>query len=188
MSLVLFGISVAVALVLTNIDNLAMLVALLLRLPKRRVLIAFIAAQVLVLVASKAIADGIELGFSAQAGWLGIIPILLGVRELLKRKNGDEPGVHDESTVLALTLVFLSISSDSLFVLTPLLADAAPGHRVFGILGAVFAWGALVVVGVKTARQAGVHSWWSKRFEQLAPWVMIAVGVYVLLDTATDMT
>lgn len=187
MSLVLFALSVTLALILTNLDNLGVMVALMLRLPRKRVLIAFVIAQITVLVAAKAIAEGVEVGLSAQAGWLGIVPVLIGVRALLKKNGDDGPKTRDNATVLALVLLFLSISSDSLIVLAPLLADAAPGHRVAGVFGAVLAWAGLMATGFKTA-QAGGTTRWAKRLERLAPWVMIAVGTYVLLDTATDMT
>ncbi|SFM14301.1 hypothetical protein [Shimia aestuarii] len=187
MSLAVFAFSVTLALILTNLDNLAVMVALMLRLPKKRVLIAFVTAQVIVLAVAKAIAEGIEIGLSAQAGWLGIVPILIGVRALLQENGGEGPKARDDATLVALVLLFLSISSDSLIVLAPLLADAAPGHRVAGIFGAILAWGGLMAAGLKTA-QAGGTTGWARRLERLAPWVMIAVGTYVLLDTATDMT
>ncbi|MEP2530575.1 hypothetical protein [Shimia sp.] len=187
MSVVLFALSVSLALVLTNLDNLALMVAMLVRLPGRRVMLGFAGAQFVVLVVALVLAEGMELGFPTQAGWLGVVPVFLGLRELIRR-GGDESGSRREaSTLVAILLTFLSVSADSLSVITPLLADAAPVYRLGGMAGALGAGVILLVSGSFMARGAGENARLVGWLERLAPWVMIGVGTYVLLNTATDM-
>ena len=182
MSTGLFGVSAAMALILTNLDNLALMVTMLARLPARKVLMAWGAAQGIVLLAAWLVAEGIETGAPDWAGWLGVVPIGLGLRELFRQSSGE--GRRIGGTVAALVLTFLSMSADSLSVMAPLLADAAPGYRFAGLVGAACAAGLMAVAG---GRASGLSERLSRTLERLAPWVMIGAGVYVLLNTATDM-
>ena len=184
MSGLLFGLSAALALILTNLDNLALMVALLARLSRARVLAAWMGAQAVVLLAALIVAAGVGTGAPAQAGYLGVVPILLGLWELFRRRGDARPRGVSASRLLALVLTFLSLSADSLSVIAPLLAEAAPGYRVAGLIGAGVAAVAMAMAGLLAA---GLSQRLRAALERLAPWVMIAAGVYVLMNTATDM-
>lgn len=182
MSVLLYGLSAALALVMTNLDNLALMVALLARLPARKVAGAYALALGIILILALLVAEGAQ-AFPRYVGYLGVVPILLGLRELLRR-HGEAPATAERaSTFVALVLTFLSVSTDSLSVLAPLLADAAPGYRFAGLYGAVAAGSALVLAGLGAS---GLSARLGAMLERLAPFVMIAVGIYVLLNTATD--
>lgn len=187
MSVALFGLSVAVALILTNLDNLALMVAMLARLSRIKVMLAFAQAQALVLLVSLGVAEGFEMGAPSQAGWLGIVPVLLGIRELVRRGREGGPQPRKAATLVALLLTFLSVSTDSLSIMAPLLADAAPAYRVAGMVGAMMAVAFLLLAGGVMSGGAFKSTHVARWLERLAPWVMIAVGAYVLLNTATDM-
>ncbi len=182
MSLLLFGLSAALALLMTNLDNLALMVALLARLPARKVAGAYALALGAVLGLALVVAEGAE-AFPRYVGYLGVVPILLGLRELLRRRGETPAAAERASTFVALVLTFLSVSTDSLSVLAPLLADAAPVYRLAGLYGAIAAGGALVLAGLGAS---GLSARLGAMLERLAPFVMIAVGIYVLLNTATD--
>ncbi|WP_164658742.1 cadmium resistance transporter [Tropicibacter sp. Alg240-R139] len=191
MELIAFGLSAAVAQVLTNIDNLAALLALSLVVGKWRAISGYIAAQVVILALALAVAVGSDQLVPANVGLLGLIPIGLGLRGIwqqLRNEDGDQVMAFSRSSSFAMTgFLFLSLSMDSLAVMAPLLADSTPLFRVAALVGAVVAVLALGVIGLIFALTTRPTGLWTLRFERLAPFVMIAAGIYVLLDSGTDL-
>ncbi|MBO9449446.1 cadmium resistance transporter [Tropicibacter sp. R16_0] len=191
MDLIAFGLSAAVAQVLTNIDNLAALLALSLVIGKWRAIAGYVAAQAVTLTLALAVAVGSEQLVPSNVGLLGVIPIGLGIRGVWQqfRTTGEEEvEAFSRSTSLLMTsLLFLSLSMDSFAVMAPLLADSAPLFRFAALLGAVVAVLALGAVGLVFALTARATGPWTRRLERLAPFVMIAAGIYVLLDSGTDL-
>lgn len=191
MDLIAFGLSASVAQVLTNIDNLAALLALSLVVGKWRAIAGYMAAQAVILTFALAVAIGSEQLVPSNVGLLGVIPIGLGVRGLWKQfrdADGKQVEVYSRSSSFAMTgLLFLGLSMDSFAVMAPLLADSAPLYRLAALVGAVMAVLALGAIGLIFALKARPTGLWTRRFEQLAPLVMIAAGFYVLLDSGTDL-
>lgn len=60
MSVLLYGLSAALALVMTNLDNLALMVALLARLPARKVAGAYALALGIILILALLVAEGAQ--------------------------------------------------------------------------------------------------------------------------------
>ena len=124
-------------------------------------------------------------------GYLGIIPIVLGLR-LLYRQFGTrgEPSssarIDTRSGWLATAMLLAGNSGDTLAVFLPLFAES--DLRYIGVAVALYvamalAWGALALgVSSNLARARQLV----RLGEYLVPWVMLAAGSYVLLDTATD--
>ncbi|SPJ29747.1 cadmium resistance transporter [Falsiruegeria mediterranea] len=191
MDLIAFGLSAAVAQVLTNIDNLAALLALSLVVGKWRAIAGYVAAQAVILTLALAVAVGAEQLAPSNVGLLGFIPIGLGVRGVWQQfRNADEEQAEAfsrSSSLLMTSLLFLSLSMDSFAVMAPLLADSGPLYRFAALVGAVVAVLALGAVGLAFALTACATGPWTRRFERLAPFVMIAAGIYVLLDSGTDL-
>ena len=77
-----FAVSAALAQVLTNLDNLAVLLALLLSLGPVRAVGGFVIAQAVVLVAAMGLAIGADQALSGWVGYLGVVPIALGLHAL----------------------------------------------------------------------------------------------------------
>ncbi len=191
MDLIAFGLSAAIAQVLTNIDNLAALLALSLVVGKWRAIAGYVAAQAVILVLAMAVAIGSEQLVPSNVGLLGLIPIGLGLRGLWQQfRNEDitpaEP-FSSGSSFLMTSLLFLGLSMDSFAVMAPLLADSTPLFRFSALVGAVLAVLALGAAGLALAHTARSAGPWTLRFERLAPYVMVLAGIYVLLDSGTDL-
>jgi len=65
-------------------------------------------------------------------------------------------------------------------------ADTAAVLDRHVLLGALVAVAGLVTAGTLLARSLGQNRKVQRFFEKLSPFVMIAAGIYILLDTATD--
>jgi hypothetical protein len=87
-----FAVSAALAQVLTNLDNLAVLLALLLTLGRARAVGGFVIAQAVVLAAAMGLAIGADQALSGWVGYLGIVPIALGLHALWQQSGVDGGG------------------------------------------------------------------------------------------------
>ena len=188
---------VASGFVATNVDNLLILVILLGANAKRRsaVLLGFIASAIAVICAS---ALGVGLGSLVGAnliGYLGLVPLSLGSYMLYTAWRGGtqeaeqvdvvanpgEPGIWISTFVL-----MFSNSGDSIAVFLPLLAESARTSLLLIIctyLVMALSWACLSYL---ISGQPSLAKRIEKRAEKIVPWVMIGVGAYILLDTATD--
>lgn len=182
--------------VATNLDNLLILVMLLGTTGRLWPLLAgFLAAQGVVMLAAML---GLVLGAWLDAGlvgYLGLLPLALGLNGLRRQLAYDavtaeaplDLAERGSGGMFAGTLVLmLGNSGDSLALLLPLLADTQAGLLAPVLLLWVLA--ALVWAGLVWA--LGANRPLARMLEQQGkrylPWVMILVGIYILLDTATD--
>ena len=188
---------VAGSFIATNMDNLLILVVLLGANARRRsaVLLGFICSCITVIcVAALGVAVGSMLG-AGLIGYLGVIPLTLGCYMLYKSWTGqhaddnalDTPSNGTEPKIWLSTFVLmLSNSGDSIAVFLPLLAESSRGAIlviVCSYLAMAVLWGGLsyLISGQRELAQRIEH-----RAEKVVPWIMIGVGVYILMDTATD--
>ncbi|TKZ20664.1 hypothetical protein FAP39_10290 [Shimia litoralis] len=186
-----FAVSAGAAHVLTNLDNLALLTGMMLTLGAPRAVAGFVLSQVIVLTVSMAVAVGADQGFTQYAGYLGVVPLVLGLRGILQQfrapTQSHATSTLSQSSLLGATALFLSLSMDSLAVMAPLLADSLPAYRISAVLGAGLAVVGLGGLGILLSRIATTFSAVPTRLETLGPYAMVAVGIYVLLNSGTDV-
>jgi cadmium resistance protein CadD (predicted permease) len=188
---------VAGSFVATNMDNLLILVVLLGANARRRsaVLLGFLCSNIAVIcVSALGVAVGSVLG-AGLIGYLGLAPLLLGCHMLYKSWSGQHaedaaekaPSNGTEPKIWLTTFVLMfSNSGDSIAVFLPLLAEsgrAAILVIVCSYLVMAMLWGTLsyLISGQRELAKRIEH-----RAEKIVPWIMIAVGIYILMDTATD--
>jgi cadmium resistance protein CadD (predicted permease) len=137
------------------------------------------------------------LGFSSNAipvqylGYLGIIPILLGVKmlfELRREANVDvDQGSSLKGSIFAISSIQLANGVDTILVFSPLLADSR-GDIDYLIAGC---FALMVAAWFGVARFLTLHASQLKGVtlagKWLAPLVMILVGLYILDNTVTDL-
>jgi cadmium resistance protein CadD (predicted permease) len=181
--------------VATNLDNLLLLVVLLAATGRNLpVLAGYVVSSLVILALSTVgVAVGVWLD-PGLVGYLGVIPIGLGLYALLQR-GGDTavllPGFAVAGAgVLRLGAgsfaLMLGNSGDSLALLVPLLAETdaqfLPVVLASWVSMALLLAGLALLVGgdERLAKRIG------DRGSRVIPWVMVAVGLYILLDTATD--
>ncbi|MEW2916846.1 cadmium resistance transporter [Ruegeria sp. ANG10] len=187
---VLFGLSAFMAQILTNLDNLAALLALSMVSGAKRAVFGFLLAQGVVISAALLLALGVEDVVPHWAGYLGLIPLGLGILALIRQRRGTESETHANldtgASVIMVTLLFISLSMDTFAVLAPLLADSAPTFRTAGVIGAVLAALGLATVALLGAKAPFMSGTLARRLERLVPYVMICAGLYILSNSWTD--
>ncbi len=84
-------------------------------------------------------------------------------------------------------LFFLGLATDSFAVMTAIFADSQPAFDLAAFVGALISVTAITVSGVLFARVAGCAKRVLAWLQAIGPFVMIAVGLYVLANTPTDI-
>jgi cadmium resistance protein CadD (predicted permease) len=162
---------------------------------KRRawVILGFLAAAIcLVSVAAIGVALGAWLD-PAVVGYLGLAPLSLGLYGLYRQYLGQsaelavgQPGTGELNVGLGSFTLMLGNSGDSLAVFLPLLAESSRESLLLVIacyLLAALAWSGL---SLGIAGREVLARRIERSGSRLVPWVLILVGTYILLDTATD--
>ena len=188
---VVFGLSAFMAQVMTNLDNLAALLALMMVSGAKRSVLGFLMAQFLIIAASLLLALGVDDVVPQWAGYLGLIPLALGVLALIRRHRGNDtetdPNLETGASVFVLTLLFVSLSMDTFAVLAPLAGRLGPRiSEPQVLLGAVLAALSLAAVAMFGSRAPFMSGALARRLERLVPYVMICAGLYILSNSWTD--
>jgi cadmium resistance protein CadD (predicted permease) len=184
---------VAATYIATNIDNLALLVAWLLahRSSPWRIAAGFSIAAISVLIAAWALALSANVIPVEYVGYLGLLPMLLGLKLLLDlfrhRTSVNSDTAISKVSSLAIAITLFANSVDTMLVFAPLIADSnneADIRIVSAYLLVAAAWFVLAQFFSRHARRVpgivAIGQW-------IAPLVMIAVGFYILNNTATDV-
>ncbi|WP_170330463.1 hypothetical protein [Ruegeria arenilitoris] len=187
---VVFAASAFMAQILTNLDNLAALLALMLVSGPRRAVTGFLLAQIIVISAALLLALGVDDVVPHWAGYLGVFPLTLGLFGVVRQYRGTgsetDPHISSSASTLVTMMLFISLSMDTFAVLAPLLADSAPSFRIAGVIGASLAALGLAFLGFLGARTPVMTGGLARRLEKLVPYVMICAGIYILSNSWTD--
>ncbi|MCV0429743.1 MAG: cadmium resistance transporter [Roseibium sp.] len=185
-----FALSVAFAYGLTNIDGLFAFLALSSAGKYRQVLTGFLLAHALVIGGSLLIGAGATFLSPEFLGYLGIVPIGLGVWEIWKTNRHsalDRTEAKSANSIAGTLSIFLALSTDTFVLLAAIFADSRQDMDQFALLGAFIAVIGLLVLGTFLSKRIAQNKRIGRFFERLSPFVMIAAGIYILLDTTTDV-
>lgn len=179
---------VPVAYAATNIDNLLIMASLGAGRASRGQLIAgfVVASCTVLLVASTAVF--IDRLLPPQVlGYLGFVPISIGVYLLLFAPARPETATGGQTTWPAIAGLLLANSGDTIFALGPLFAESGSDARLglaagFAMIAAVWLF---LILGA--SKRVARSKWLGRLGYRIAPWMMILVGLYVLSDSATDV-
>jgi cadmium resistance protein CadD (predicted permease) len=186
---------IAGSFVATNIDNLAMLVGWLLsgRGKPGQILLGYLLGMSGLLILACGFGLGATFVPDRFIGYLGIIPIALGVKGIyeLFRARGETSNETRPSgrraLVLAIAITQLANGVDTVLVLGPLLADSELGvdlAMIGGFVLMVFAW-------FRLARFLETHASRIEAIERYGHWispiVLLVIGFYILDNSATDV-
>ena len=171
----------------TNLDNLLILSALIAKAERRStIVVGFLVANAAVLLAAAAATAVSYVVPPSYLGFLGFVPIGLGVRTLVLAETEDEPSVSADTWSAVATLMVVN-SGDTLAVFGPLFAESG-SYSVAGLVaGFAIAAVGLLYVSMRATRTRAVAALTERLGPRLVPWIMIGVGIYVLADTTTDM-
>lgn len=177
----------------TNIDNLALLVGWLLagRGRSRQILGGHLLGMLTILGLTVAFSLGANLIPVAYVGYLGVIPVSLGLKGLYdlsrSRRDTKDDTVSGHVGPLSIAATQVANGVDTVLVFGPLLADSESRIDLVVVSGFVvmtFAWFGLARFLERHASRLTIlerYGHW------VAPIVLILVGLYILADTSTDV-
>lgn len=173
----------------TNLDNLLLLAAACGGRADgwRKGGLALLLAGIVVLAATLAVGAAASHLTSGHIGWLGLVPIALGLRGFWLALRGDADTEPAAVGLAGLVLVVLANSGDTLAVLIPTYADTSPDYLLPLLAG--FLCGPLA--GAAVLRPILNHAGLKRLLARVGPWlapaIMVLAGTYVLLNTPSDM-
>ena len=176
----------------TNLDNLLLLTVLQGQAHERKLAVFFgyvgaiVAIVAMGLIATQ-LADALPVD---KVGYLGLVPIAMGIYRFvsLRRSNGDGAAVAPGPALGAGAVAMLTIANggDTIAVLLPLFAETA--ESLIWVLAGTIVGAAVVWFAVSKA--VSERAWVRRALPSVERWLvpalLIAVGFYVLLNTATD--
>ena len=97
----LFAVSAGIAVISTNLDNLAVLLGLILVMEQRRALVGFAVAQTIVLSLAMTVAVGLnQSGLPFWIGYLGLVPLVFGLRGIWRQfRNAETENTESKGAV-----------------------------------------------------------------------------------------
>ena len=177
----------------TNVDNLLLLVGWMLggRVSMGRLAAAYAITVIAVLLASLALGLSANLIPIDYIGYLGLVPILLGVKlfadQVRFRSHGPSSASMPNFSVAVVTTTLFSNSVDTMLVFAPLFADSSA--RTDRVIVAAYLFMALIwfLFARVVSQRAGQVQRISAAAQWLTPLIMIAVGLYILDNTLSDV-
>lgn len=176
----------------TNLDNLGMLVVLIAEDTRHagEVVRGYAISVIAVLALAWILSTAVEFSPDAYIGYLGLIPIALGVYKLVRLFTpGPGPSARrsTHSGTLPVVTMMLAQSGDSLAVYVALLADTRENLEPVILLTLVICG----LVWITAARWLATRRLIAEPVEQwgrhILPMVLIAIGALILMDTPTDI-
>ena len=188
---VMIGVAV-VAFVSTNLDNLFLLMALLSGAERRTAAIVIGYASAIALVLAVAVAASLvaDIFSDTWLRFLGLIPLTMGIWRARHLARGfyAEPAasIRPATGAFSVFAVMLANSGDSLGVFASLLSETSEPLILVAIATSL----AMACLWVAAARWVVEHPSLAPHLHRLdrilVPILLIAVGLYILTDTATD--
>jgi cadmium resistance protein CadD (predicted permease) len=185
------------AYVATNLDNFTLLVALLAR--YRHKVLQVIAGYMTSMLILVAIAYWASTAASAMPveylGLLGIVPISVGAVGLVRLFRGHTAkstidqikSTAGKSVIFTTLAVQLGNGADTLVTISALFADSNPSADVLAVVTLAAMALLFVFIAVYAVKHPALTIWIDRNADRITPFILIIVGTYILLNTATDI-
>jgi cadmium resistance protein CadD (predicted permease) len=171
---------------LTNIDDLLILSVYFAS--DRHKIRSVVAGQYLGIAALILISlSGTAAGHFFEIHWvslLGLLPVLLGIRGLIKRNEAEEelPLHKTKVQFLSVALVTIANGGDNIGVYAPLFATMKTSYVGFYIAIFLLLTGVWCFLGYWLVRHPLVSNIFSKHGKLILPFFLIALGLFILKD------
>ena len=115
---------------------------------------------------------------------LGLVPILIGLKKLidLRRQKGDEHSTRQAGSVLTVSAITFANGGDNIAIYVPLFANSDGPTLTLTLLTFVVMIGVWCVLGYAIGNHPAVRRGVDRVGHILVPFVLIALGVYILFD------
>ena len=176
------------AFVSTNIDDIFLLIMFFsnARFSLAQVVIGQYAGMALLVVVSLLAALATFTISNQFIGLMGLLPIAIGIKQLLELRKGsdDEKPLPDRAGFLTVTAVMIANGADNIGVYVPLFAIRTPAEMLVIVFVFALMTGVWCAAGYALVNNpiAGAHI---RRVERvLLPFVLIGLGIWILLEAA----
>jgi cadmium resistance protein CadD (predicted permease) len=180
----------------TNMDNFILLAALLARYRRQtvNVVAAYFTCMLILGIVGFGVSEIANYVPIRNLGLLGIVPIYIGVVELVRIHRGREKiavatviSLESNHKVFLTTLISqLGNGADTILIFGILFADSTPAADAL-IMSTLAAMAIIfVLVAMYVVRHPTISSVISRYAHRVLPFILIIVGAYVLANTATD--
>lgn len=192
--LTIFAIGFA-AFLATNVDNLVILVALYSRFKGRALFVTVgqLGTTIAVILAAWLLGEAAALAPVEYVGLLGFVPLTVGLYWTYTLLRGTavapnaEPGARSGFVVLATAASLVGNSVDTLLVMAVVIADSKSEVDGLVLLASLLAALLLAAAARFVVGSPAVGPIIERYSARVAPFIMIAVGLYVLANTSTDL-
>lgn len=181
------GVLAATTYIATNLDNLVVLSGLTVGTNRASVVAGYAIATASLLIALLVSAAFGRLVPIDLLGYLGFVPLLMGVRLLFVSSNPAGSATATGIGTSGVVSIILSNSVDSLAAFTPLFAESELVVVIALAAGFVISAGAFLTFTLRVSSQPIIAQRIARIGPKLAPLIMIAIGIYVLWDSGTDL-
>jgi cadmium resistance protein CadD (predicted permease) len=185
------------AYVATNLDNYILLVSFLARHrdQTKSVVAGYFVCMIIFGFTGYWIGAAASVAPVEYIGFLGIVPISIGTYELVQLRRGSvtataatDKSAGDGQKAFMTTLISqLGNGADTIVILGILFADSTPSADMLIILTLAAMAATFVIVGIYTVLHPALSKWIGRYAHRAMPFILIAVGVYVLANTASDL-
>jgi cadmium resistance protein CadD (predicted permease) len=185
------------AYVATNLDNFILLVSILARYRRQttNVVAGYFVGMIIFAFTGYWIGAAASVAPVEYLGFLGIVPISIGTYELVKLRRGGAKATADtdqfaggERKAFMTTLISqLGNGADTIVIFGVLFADSTPAADMLIILTLAAMAVTFVIAGIYTVRHPALSTWIGRYAHRVMPFILIAVGFYVLANTASDL-
>ncbi len=179
----------------TNMDNFAILTTLFVKFGREAfwVLAGHMLAVVLVLFAAGAIGEAANVVDVQYLGYLGVVPLVMGLYWIYRlfRPGAsdavDPPAGRSGAAFFSTFVSMASNSTDTLLTQAIVFADTAARLDWLVAVAVLAAASGLAGVARYSVQNPHVGPFIERHANRIAPIIMIAVGLYVLANTHTDV-
>lgn len=123
----------------------------------------------------------------AMLGYLGIVPIVLGLRILILHGAVAEGTAQLDAGAVSVALLLAANSLDTVATFAPLFAESEVIVRLALVAGFLASAVILISLALRFTQRLSRLAYREPLAQRIAAAVMILVGIYVLLDTGTDL-
>ena len=123
----------------------------------------------------------------AMLGYLGLLPIVLGLRILFYHSAGSDSAARSKTGAVSVAVVLAANSLDTVATFAAMFAESETVVRLALIVGFVASAVVLLSLVLRFAPRLSKLTDKGPTTQRIAAVIMILVGIYVLLDTGTDL-
>ena len=171
----------------TNLDNIMLVLASGAAAGARRAALTFFLTLTPVIALAFVISLGVDLVMPRFVAWIGLVPLSMGLYELWPRNpDGPAPAQGGGLSIMSLALPLAANSLDTLLVQTILFSDLASPYHPAALAGAIGAAALLAATAFVILSGKGRVDRLLAVASRARPWLLMAVGILIFMDTGFD--